>query len=131
MAAKRELKRKCAKVVYAQKQLCKRGARFWEHKGTVFNIIDLTRWQESDDDLWVLQPFVLLEELGTRYDCTGGSSDRQWLEIDAHGTGLSDASVAYFMPLRNLRELNISDTRITDKGFRQLQQALPQCKIVR
>ncbi len=128
---KRRLDRKCAQVVRAQERLRQLGARFGQTKGTVYNEIGLTGWHGNDSDLRFLQPFVLLEELGTRYEYTCGSCNRQWLRVFASGVPLTDAAVPHLMTLRNLRELDINNTQISDEGVRRLQQALPLCKIVK
>jgi hypothetical protein len=130
-AAKRELDRKCARVVSAQRQLESQGAQFWQGKGRVFNEIDLTTWQGDGSDLEVLKQFVLLEDLGHRYEYTCGHCDRQWVHINAQGSPVSDAAVPRFLQVRNLRYLDIRGSRISDEGHRRLRGGLPECEILR
>ena len=49
--------------------------------------------------------------------------------LDLSDTPVSDVSP--LAELKNLKQLDLSDTQITDEQVKQLQQALPNCKIVR
>ena len=42
---------------------------------------------------------------------------------------LTDAGVAHVAALKNLRQLDLYHTLVTDKGFQQLKRALPDCVI--
>ena len=46
-------------------------------------------------------------------------------------TGISDAGLHHLEGMTQLRYLNLTDTKVTDEGVKKLQQALPDCKIVR
>lgn len=51
--------------------------------------------------------------------------------LDLHGQPITDAGLLHVMRLRKLRRLNIKETQVTAKGAADLQQALPNCDIVR
>ncbi|PYR40736.1 MAG: hypothetical protein DMF93_10265, partial [Acidobacteria bacterium] len=42
---------------------------------------------------------------------------------------LTDAGVAALAGIKSLRELDLYHTLVTDKGYEQLKQALPGCRI--
>jgi hypothetical protein len=42
---------------------------------------------------------------------------------------LTDAGLAHIIAFSNLRQLDLYHTLVTDKGFQQLKQALPDCVI--
>ena len=42
---------------------------------------------------------------------------------------MTDAGLKELAPLKNLTSLNLSDTKVTDAGVKELQKALPNCKI--
>src|SRR5262245_34425600 len=44
---------------------------------------------------------------------------------------VSDASVANLARLKKLKALNLSGSKLTDAGLKDLQKALPECKITR
>jgi len=47
------------------------------------------------------------------------------------GTKVTDAGLVHLKGLGNLKALDLSATRVTDDGVKQLQEALPNCAIVR
>jgi len=49
--------------------------------------------------------------------------------LDLGETPLTDAAVPRLKPLKSLRVLVINDTRVSRRGFQELQRALPQCEI--
>ena len=53
----------------------------------------------------------------------------QWLSLG--GTKVTDAGLVNLKALTRLQTLVLSRTRITDAGVKDLQEALPNCKIVR
>jgi hypothetical protein len=48
-----------------------------------------------------------------------------------HNTAVTDKGIAFLANLKSLEQLEIYDTLVSDEGVRQLQAALPQCRIVR
>ncbi len=42
-----------------------------------------------------------------------------------------DSDLEYVIPLKELRQLDLTDTQVTDAGVAKLQQSLPNCKITR
>ncbi len=50
-------------------------------------------------------------------------------ELDLWATKVTDAGLVHLEGLTNLQRLNLWDTQVTDDGVKQLQQALPNCKI--
>lgn len=50
-----------------------------------------------------------------------------WLGLT--DTQITDASVKYFKNFKKLREINLLRTKITERGARELKQALPRCFI--
>jgi len=51
--------------------------------------------------------------------------------LSLYGVGLTDAGLAHLKRLTNLSKLDIRATRVTDDGVKELQQALPNLKILR
>jgi hypothetical protein len=51
------------------------------------------------------------------------------LELD--NTLVTDEGLKHLMERQNLKYLSLRNTRVTDEGVQRLQQALPECKIVR
>ena len=52
--------------------------------------------------------------------------------LDLSNTGVTDAGLKELAPLKNLTTLNLGGfTRVTDEGIKELQKALPKCKIVK
>jgi hypothetical protein len=45
------------------------------------------------------------------------------------GREVTDAALKGLAALKNLTSLDLSDTRVTDDGVKELQKALPKCKI--
>ena len=45
------------------------------------------------------------------------------------GTEVTDAGLVHLRRLTQLQELNLDDTKVTDQGATELQQALPNCNI--
>jgi hypothetical protein len=46
-----------------------------------------------------------------------------------HGSDVTDASIEHFARFRSLRELFILETRISERGAKELEAALPNCTI--
>jgi hypothetical protein len=89
-----------------------------------YGIIDLTDWRGTDDDLALLNDLVV---------CWPGNPirDEAPANLLARGSPLSDKSVPYLAVLSSLQEIDIRETQITDEGARRLQEALPNCRILR
>jgi internalin A len=51
--------------------------------------------------------------------------------LDRTGTEVTDAGLAHLTGLSKLSDLQLSRTLVTDGGVNELQQALPNLKIVR
>lgn len=51
------------------------------------------------------------------------------LELD--GTKVTDAGLKGLVPLKGLRDLDLSFTKVTDEGVKELQKSLPKCRIGR
>jgi len=51
--------------------------------------------------------------------------------LNLRGTLVTDAGLAHLRGLPQLQYLDLSDTQVTAAGLAQLQQALPNCEIVR
>jgi hypothetical protein len=51
--------------------------------------------------------------------------------LDLVGTRITDAGLAHLKSLSNLETLEVRDTHVTDAGARELQEALPNLKIIR
>jgi hypothetical protein len=58
-----------------------------------------------------------------------GLSQLQYLDLS--GTNVADAGLVHLEGLSQLQALHLTGTKVTDEGVRKLQQALPNCKIVR
>jgi internalin A len=54
----------------------------------------------------------------------------EYLELGAgSGTDITDAAVAHFARLKELKHLGVNGSKITATGLKELQSALPGCKI--
>ena len=51
--------------------------------------------------------------------------------LDLSHNTIDDSHLASLYNLTDLRELYLGNTRVTDAGVKKLQQALPNCKIIR
>ncbi|MCH8047578.1 MAG: hypothetical protein IID44_28110 [Planctomycetes bacterium] len=51
--------------------------------------------------------------------------------LDLSGTNVTDAGLQHLKGLKNLRELFLDETDVTDEGVKELQRALPTCRIRR
>jgi hypothetical protein len=49
--------------------------------------------------------------------------------LNLNGTRVTDRGLVHLNGLRNLRDVMLYDTSVTDEGVRKLQQALPNCKV--
>jgi Leucine-rich repeat (LRR) protein len=58
-----------------------------------------------------------------------GLTQLQVLALD--GTKVTDNVLEHLKELTQLKELGLYDTKVTDEGVKKLQQALPNCKIIR
>ncbi len=87
----------------------------FEHlKGlTNLKMLDLDRTQVSDTGIEHLKGLTKLEVLNLR------------------GTHVSDTGLVHLKGLTKLEELWLIDTQVTDDGVEKLQQALPNCHIIR
>ena len=52
-------------------------------------------------------------------------------ELGLKGTNVSDAGLVHLKALKRLHYLDVSNTHVTEGGVKDLQLALPNCKIVR
>ena len=52
-------------------------------------------------------------------------------ELRLFGTQVTDAGLKELAPLKNLTGLYLNDTKVTDEGVKELQKALPKCKIIK
>ena len=77
----------------------------------------LSRYNLTDAGLWHLKG--LLERL------------TNLKELFLTDTNVTDAGLEHLQGLTNLRYLDVSATKVTDAGVKKLQQALPNCKIIR
>ncbi len=50
-----------------------------------------------------------------------------WLGLS--DTQINDAAVKYFKNFKKLRSINLLRTKVTERGARELKQALPNCSI--
>jgi hypothetical protein len=44
---------------------------------------------------------------------------------------VTDAGLKVLAGLKGLQTLHVNDTKVTDAGVRELQKALPNCKIIK
>jgi len=51
--------------------------------------------------------------------------------LNLRGTQVSDDGLVHLRGLTTLKSLNLTNTGVTDEGAKKLQQALPNCSIVR
>ncbi len=49
--------------------------------------------------------------------------------LDLSQAPVNDSDMEHVMPLKQLRQLDLTDSNVTDAGVAKLQQALPNCKI--
>lgn len=56
---------------------------------------------------------------------------RRLESLDLRSTGITDAGLEHLKALSSLRILELSHTKVTEAGVADLQEALPECKIVR
>ena len=52
-------------------------------------------------------------------------------ELQLHDTEVTDAGLLHLKGLTSLEELNLIRTKVTDAGVKELQAALPKCRISR
>lgn len=58
--------------------------------------------------------------------------DLRWLEtLNLSHHPISDSSLHHLTGLKNLKRLDLRNTKVTADGIRMLQKALPDCTIVR
>jgi hypothetical protein len=58
--------------------------------------------------------------------------DLEYLELGATlGTDITDASVAHFARLKKLKHLGVNGSKVTADGLKELQKALPDCKVTK
>jgi len=51
--------------------------------------------------------------------------------VDLSHTPICDSDLAHVIPLKELRQLDLQGTQVTTEGVKTLQQALPNCRIIR
>jgi len=66
-----------------------------------------------------------------RCDALPAGRDVKGTESGIDDTEVSDDSVPIFTKLKNLKQLSIRRTRLTDRGVAELQNGLPQLELVR
>ena len=64
-------------------------------------------------------------------DIADNMPDLEGLEIGARGLAVTDDSVPHFAKLKKLKALGIRGSKLTDTGLKELQKALPNCKITK
>ena len=79
-------------------------------------------------------PRFRIEAFAARVDPTGagleylrGLSNLE--RLDLNDTQVSDSELAYLRGLTNLRSLWLYDTQVTDEAAKELEHALPNCRI--
>ena len=91
----------------------------------------------GDGELANLERFTNLRDLNIRgCDVTApgmahvkGLSQLVW--IDFQRTNVNDAELVNLTGLVRLQDLNLEKTQVTEAGIKDLQKALPNCKIIR
>jgi Leucine-rich repeat (LRR) protein len=53
------------------------------------------------------------------------------VELSLYGSPITDAGLKHLAGLTNLRLLNLVNTKVSNEGVQRLQQALPNCQIMR
>jgi hypothetical protein len=61
-------------------------------------------------------------------EALGGLLNLRRLSLDS--TNVGDASIRWLKEFRQLRELNLYHTFITEKGHQEVREAVPQCEII-
>ena len=51
--------------------------------------------------------------------------------LDLSQVPVNDSDLEHVTPLKELRQLDLTSTKVTDEGVAKLQKALPNCKITR
>ena len=81
----------------------------------------------------LLTPKLTPEEAITSIKKLGGvvqvDKDKAVVRVYLHRTKVSDAGLAHLKGLTKLESLLLYSTKVTNAGVKQLQQALPNCKI--
>lgn len=99
--------------------------------------LDLTATDVTDNGLLRLQP--LADRLRRFYMMKSRLTDTGIRNIGfmsaletliLYENDLTDESVRHFSRFKNLRLLDVTDTKITTRGLRGLRAALPQCRVI-
>ena len=87
----------------------------------------------SDADMVHVKDLAALESLDLGlYQRETRNWRSTWSVLDMRkGRGITDAGLAQLRGLTNLHHLNLTCSRVTDEGVKNLQEALPDCEIVR
>jgi hypothetical protein len=121
----------------AVNSLIELGATIWPNSQGQVDTVRFCDLRVSDDRLSYLEALPNLKHLSLNGQAVTDDMlasvrvvDR--LEsLDLYNTRITDAGLEHVKGLKQLRELNLTYTQVTDKGVKKLQEALPNCKIVR
>jgi serine/threonine protein kinase len=102
--------------------------------------IVLAKTKVSDDGLKHLAPMRLrrldlsntnVTDVGLAYLIDPYGVARYLTRLNLSGTSVSDASVVHIQAMKQLKELHITETQISDEGIRRIQSALTKCHVQR
>ena len=97
--------------------------------------LNLERTKVTDTGLVHLKGLTKLELLRLSGTTDAGLVHLKGLTNLTHllliSTGITDAGLVHLKRLANLETLDLLDTKVTGAGFKKLQQALPNCHILR
>jgi hypothetical protein len=103
---------------------------------TQLRSLDLLAHPITDDSLPLLEPLTQLEYVDLRSTriTDEGLKHLKLLKalrsVALSNNQISDAGLRYLKDLPNLKSLTLRYTKVTDEGLQDLQQALPNCRII-